>query len=69
MQSCPKQDLPTAITAHEPINVKKNSDLDSIPYDYNRVKLEPSGIADISVKEDYINASRVDMPSGQRFIV
>ena len=56
--------MPSSGVAHEPTNAKMNSDTNTVPYDFNRVKMERPGNA-----MDYVNASRVEMPSGQRFVV
>ena len=56
--------MPSSSVAHESTNAKMNSDTNTVPYDFNRVKMERPGDA-----TDYVNASRVEMPSGQRFIV
>ena len=74
LQSCPKEELPTTNVANERINIKKNSDMKSVPYDFNRVKMELPGAtsdaeAEAHAASDYFNASRVEMPSLKQLIV
>ena len=66
--------MPSTSVAHEPANAKVNSDTNTVPYDFNRVKMErlpgaPEAASGGGATADYVNASRVEMPSGQRFIV
>ncbi len=60
LESFPKRRQPPDLTAREPINAKKNFDSVSLPFDFNRVKLDRSPNGDDDALTDYVNASRVD---------